>query len=238
MGILIVYFVFGLIPLFQAFRIKRNPDKVYIMRKVKNEQRDAEYEARMQMYGFFCYLVTSVAWLLTGLIGWLLGFDPSYIMLALGLVLGLMLILAKRHLTGEVYVWHWVLLVVGVVALVVGHGLMIKNSKVEVLGQELSVEGGYWQEVYYSTIDSVLVVDELPRTKYCKDGHSYLGSKKGKFRLKEGSDARFYVLNKKAPFVELCTQNGSFFINRRTPDETEQLIEELKKRMGNRIVKL
>ena len=236
MSILILCFVFGLIPLFHALRIKLNPDKVRIMQKVKDEQRGTEYEERMQMYYLFNYLVTSVVWMITGLVGWLFGLELSYIMLAFGLVLGLMVIIAKRYLTGEVYVLHWVLFAVGIVALVVSHGFMIKNSKVEVLAQELSVEGGYWQKVHYSSIDSVQVMDELPRTKYCKDGHSYLGSKKGKFRLKGGSDARFYVLSKKTPFVELCTRNGSFFVNKRTPDETEQLIEELKFRIGEKFV--
>jgi len=43
-------------------------------------------------------------------------------------------------------------------------------------------------------------------------------------------------LSKKAPFVELCTRNGSFFVNKRTSDETEQLIEELKLRIGGKFV--
>ena len=67
-------------------------------------------------------------------------------------------------------------------------------------------------------------------------GHSYLGSKKGEFRLKDGSNARFYVLSKKAPFVELCTQNGRLFVSRKTAEETEQLIKELKLKMGEKFV--
>ena len=236
MGILIVYFVIGLIPLFQAIRIKRNPEKVRAMQKVKEEQRGPEYEARMQMYGFVNYLATSVMWMLTGLIGWLLGLDLSYIMLVLGMILGLMLILVKRHLTGEVYAWHWVLFAIGIAVIVMAHLWLRNISKVEVQAEKLSMEGGYEQEVYYPSIDSVLVVDELPRTKYCKDGHSYLGSKKGEFRLKDGSNARFYVLSKKAPFVELCTQNGRLFVSRKTAEETEQLIKELKLKMGEKFV--
>ena len=236
MGILIVYFVIGLIPLFQAFRIKRNPEKVRVMQKVKEEQRGPEYEARMQMYGFVNYLATSVMWMLTGLMGWLLGLDLSYIMLVLGMILGLMLILVKRHLTGEVYAWHWVLFAIGIAVIVMAHLWLRSISRVEVQADKLSMEGGYEQEIYYPSIDSVLVVDELPRTKYCKDGHSYLGSKKGKFRLMDGSDAKFYVLSKKAPYIELYTQKGRFFVNRKTVAETEQLIEELKLRIGEKFV--
>ena len=236
MSNLIVYFVFGLIPLFQAFLIKRNPDKVYIMRKVKDEQRGAEYEERMQMYYFVNYLVASVAWLLTGLIGWYLGLEHNFLMLALGLVLGLMVILAKRHLTGEVYVWHWLLFGVGIIFVVWSHLWLRNISNVEVQDEKLFMERIYKQEVYYQFIDSVLVVDKVPRTKFCIDGHSYLGSKKGEFRLKDGSDAKFYLMSKKAPFLALYTKNGCYFVNRSSAGETEQLIEELKLKIGEKFV--
>ena len=236
MEVLIIYFVIGLIPLFQAIRIKRNPEKVRAMQKVKEEQRGPEYEARMQMYGFVNYLVTSVMWMLTGLIGWLLGLNLSYIMLVLGMILGLMLILVKRHLTGEVYAWHWVLFAIGIAVIVMAHLWLRNISRVEVQADKLSMEGGYEQEIYYPSIDSVWVVDELPRTRYSMYGHSYLGSKKGEFHLKDGSNARFYVLSKKAPYIELYTQKGRFFVNGFSTEETEQLIEELRDKVGEKFV--
>ena len=233
---LIIYFVSGLFSLFQAFLIKRNPDKVYVMQKAKDKQRGAEYEESMQMYYFFNYLVASIMCILTSLIGWLFGLALPYLTFAFGLVLGLMLILAKRHLTGEVYVWHWLLFAVGFILVVWSHLWLHNISNVEVQDEKLYMERIYKQEVYYKSIDSVLVVDKVPKTIFCTDGRSYLGSKKGEFRLKDGSNAKFYLMSKKAPFVELCTQNGSFFINLRTPDETEQLIEELKLRIGEKFV--
>ena len=141
MEVLIIYFVIGLIPLFQAIRIKRNPEKVRAIQKVKEEQRGSEYEARMQMYGFVNYLATSVMWMLTGLIGWLLGLDLSYIMLVLGMILGLMLILVKRHLTGEVYAWHWVLFAIGIAVIIMAHLWLRSISRVEVQADKLSMEG-------------------------------------------------------------------------------------------------
>ena len=236
MEVLIIYFVIGLIPLFQAIRIKRNPEKVRAIQKVKEEQRGSEYEARMQMYGFVNYLATSVMWMLTGLMGWLLGLDLSYIMLVLGMILGLMLILVKRHLTGEVYAWHWVLFAIGIAVIIMAHLWLRSISRVEVQADKLSMEGGYEQEIYYPSIDSVWVVDELPRTRYSMYGHSYLGSKKGEFRLKDGSNARFYVLSKKAPYIELYTQKGRFFVNGFSTEETEQLIEELRDKVGEKFV--
>ena len=222
--------------LIQAFRIKRNPDKVRIMRKVKEKQRGEEYEARMQMFFFFDCLAVGITLLLIILISWLFGFRMSYVAIALASVLVLITIIVKRHLTGEVYLWHWVLFALGIVVMIVFSFQARNDSKVEVQDEKLSMEIEFWEKVDYPSIDSVLVVDELPRTKYgCFEGYSYLGSKIGVYRLKEGSEAKFCVLNKKAPFLEIYTQEGRYFVNRKTAAETEQLIEELREKIGDKM---
>ena len=190
---LIIYIIFGLIPLFQAFRIKRNPERVYLMQKVKKEQRGSEYEDAMQRFYVFSNITASVMWMLTGLIGWLFGLGLSYIMLVLTILYGLITLIVKRHFTGEVYTWQWVLFAIGVVLVVACHLWLWNNSKVETRTLCLYFEGSYEQEMDYQSIDSVLVVDKVPSTKYCMDGHGYLGSKKGEFRLKDGSEAKFYL---------------------------------------------
>jgi hypothetical protein len=106
-----------------------------------------------------------------------------------------------------------------------------KASKVEVLPEMLSIEGDYGMTVYYESVDSVKVVTELPKTKYCKAGYSFGGGKKGEFRLKDGSDATFYLLGKEAPYLMLYTRNGLILVNRKTAEETELLIEELNGRI-------
>lgn len=232
---LIIYIIFGLIPLFQAFRIKRNPERVYLMQKVKKEQRGSEYEDAMQRFYVFSNITASVMWMLTGLIGWLFGLGLSYIMLVLTILYGLITLIVKRHFTGEVYTWQWVLFAIGVVLVVACHLWLWNNSKVETRTLCLYFEGSYEQEMDYQSIDSVLVVDKVPSTKYCMDGHGYLGSKKGEFRLKDGSEAKFYLLSKKAPFLAVYTQTGLIFVNRKTAAETEQLIEELKPKIGEKL---
>ena len=232
--------ILSLICLIQAFRIKRTPGKVRIMRKVKEKQRGEEYEARMQMYYFFNYLGTSVTFLLIILICWLFGFDFTNVSFALIMVFVLILIIVKRHLTGEVYLWHWVLLALGIGMTIMYNFWLRNDTKVKVQDKKLCIERvfwqAYWQKIDYTSIDSVLVVDELPRTKYgCFEGYSYLGSKIGVYRLKEGSEAKFYVLNKKAPVLELYTQKGRYFNNRKTAAETEQLIEELRDKIGDKM---
>jgi hypothetical protein len=160
----------------------------------------------------------------------------SYVAIALITVFALITIIVKRHLTGEVYLWHWVLFALGIGMMIVFSFQARNDSKVEVQNEKLSMEIEFWEKVDYPSIDSVLVVDELPRTKYgCFEGYSYLGSKIGVFRLKDGSEAKFYVLNKKAPVLELYTQKGRYFINRKTAVETEQLIEELRDKIGDKM---
>jgi hypothetical protein len=58
-------------------------------------------------------------------------------------------------------------------------------------------------------------------------GESVLGNKKGEFRLRDGSRAKFYVLSKKAPYLMMYTDSGLIFVNRKTAEETQLLIKEL-----------
>ena len=88
--------------------------------------------------------------------------------------------------------------------------------------------------VHYESIDSVKVVSELPKTKYCKAGYGFGSGKKGEFRLKDGSDATFYLLGKEAPYLKLYTRNGLILVNRKTAEETEKLIMELEPLIGEK----
>jgi len=45
-------------------------------------------------------------------------------------------------------------------------------------------------------------------------------------------------LGKKAPYLEMYTNFGLILVNRKTPEETGQLIEELKEKIGNKMVNL
>ena len=110
-----------------------------------------------------------------------------------------------------------------------------KHSKVEVLPETFAIEGDHGIEMPYQSIDSVKVITELPKTKYCKAGYSITRSKKGEFRMKDGSDAKFYILGKEAPYLKLYTCNGSIFVNCKTAEETEKLIMELKPMIGEKM---
>lgn len=236
MALLIAYFLFGLVSFYQAFLVKRNPEKIRGLRKLKDERRGIQYEAGMQKVYFMNYMITGFLWIFTGVIGYFFGMKLTYLMLFLGLVGCLIVVVSKWRYMGDVPKWNWVLLAVGIVAIVGYHMWMRNGSKVEVLPDLLSIEGDYGQTIHYQSIDSVFVMETMPEVKYTKDGYSVFGNKKGLFRLKDGSDAKFYLLGKQPPFLKMYTHDGLVFVNRKTTAETEQLIEELKSKVGEKFV--
>ncbi len=236
MAALIVYTLFGLIPIYQAFLVKRNPMKIRFFRKMKALQPDAELDPRLQQLYFVNYLITGILWMLTGLIGWLFGMKLTYVMFALAIIGGITVFVAKWRIMGETPKWHLVMLALAVVLVIVYHIWLVKDSKVEVLPETFAIEGDYGIEMPYQAIDSVFIVEALPAVKYCKDGYSVFGNKKGEFRLKEGSDAKFYLLGKQPPYLKMYTNGGLVFVNRKTTAETEQLIEELKPKIGEKFI--
>ena len=45
MALLFAYFLFGFVSFYQAFLVKRNPEKIRGLRKLKDERRGIQYEA-------------------------------------------------------------------------------------------------------------------------------------------------------------------------------------------------
>lgn len=236
MAYIIAYALIGFIPIFQAFRVKRNPMKIRYFRKLKAMQPDVELDPRMQKLYFVNYLITGILWILTGLIGGLFGMKLTYLMFLFGIIGGVAVYVAKWRIMGEAPKWPLVALALIVALMVVYHIWEYKRSEVLALDETLAIRGDYGTEMYYQSIDSVLIVNSLPGIKYCKDDYSILGNKKGRFRLNDGTDATFYLLSKKAPYLEMYTCFGCIYINRKTAAETEQLIEELRDKIGDKIV--
>lgn len=234
----------GLILILNAFRIRYVPDRVRIRKpfrlvslwnrepfsakgwKSKYYVELADNPELQRLY-FINYLVTGVLFILPGLIGLAFGINVAYFMLFATFVSGGMFLYAKQRVTGKIEAWKWVLFAVVFFGVVIGGSMSYKSSKVEVFPETFAIEGDYGIEMPYQGIDSVKVITELPKTKYCKAGYSITRSKKGEFRLKDGSDAKFYILGKEAPYLQMYTHAGVIFVNRKTAAETEQLIEEL-----------
>ncbi len=242
----------GLILILNAFRIRYVPDSVRIRKpfrlvslwnrepfsakgwKSKYYVELADNPELQRLY-FINYLVTGVLFIIPGLMGLAFGINVAYFMLFAAIVSGGMFLYAKQRVTGKIEAWKWVLFAVVVFGVVIGWSVSYKDSKVEVLPDMFSIEGDYGRTVYYESIDSVKVVSELPKTKYCKAGYGFGSGKKGEFRLKDGSDATFYLLGKEAPYLKLYTRNGLILVNRNTAEETEKLIMELEPLIGEKM---
>lgn len=243
--------IIGVVLILKAFRIRYVPDSVRIRKPFRlvslwNREPfsakgwkskyydDLVGNPELQRLYFINYLVSGALFVFSGLMGLAFGINVVYFMLFATIISGVMFLFAKQRVTGEVEVWKWVLFAVAFFGVVIEWSMTYKESKVEVLPDMLSIEGDYGRTLYYQSIDSVLVVDELPATKYCKAGYSFGSAKKGEFCLKDGSNATFYLLGKQPPYLKMYTHGDLVFVNRKTTAETEQLIEELKPKIGEK----
>lgn len=234
-GTILVFVIFLLvaaISFWRAIQVKRHPETDPAMQRVMKEQKGAEYEKGMQKYLIFSYLSFGVFWALFQWLENLVGFIS---MLTLIVALGLACLMVKWRYTGVFHKWGFIALA-ALLSLGIGYHIWAsQSSKVEVLPEMLSIGGNYSQTIPYEGIDSVFVVNELPKTKYCKDGHNLLRGKRGEYRLENGSFATFYVLREEGPYLMMYTYPGLVFVNRKTPAETMQLIEELKDKIGDKM---
>ena len=233
----IVFFVVSLLIVsgfvWLAIRVKRHPERDKFMQKVMKEQKGVDYEKGMQKCLIFFYLSFGVSLVLFNWLGNLV--DPPMI-LTINVALFLALFIVGWRYTGDFSKWVFLILAV-LLSLGIGYHIWAsQSSKVEVLPDMLSIGGNYSQTIPYEGIDSVFVVNELPKTKYCKDGHNLFRGKRGEYRLENGSVAKFYVLGNEGPYLMMYTYPGLVFVNRKTPAETEQLIEELRDRIGDKMI--
>lgn len=241
----------GVLVILNAFRIKYLPEKVRIRKPFRlvsfwNREPfspkgwmskyyvDVANNPELQRLYFINYLVTGVLFIIPGLLGLVFGINPVYFMFLAAFVSGALFLYAKQRVTGKIEAWKWVLFAVLFFGAVIGWSMSYKRSKVEVLPETFSIEGDYGVMMPYQSIDSVKVITELPKTKYCMSGYSLGNGKKGVFRLKDGSDATFYLLGKETPYLMLYTRNGLILVNRKTAEETKLLIEELNNKIEKR----
>ena len=218
-----------------AIRVKRHPEKDKFMRRVMKEQKGTEYEKGMQKCLIFMYLSFGISLVL---FKWLENLFEFPLLMTLIVALFLVGFIVKWHYTGEFYKWVFIILV-ALLSLGIGYHIWaFQSSKVEVLPDKLSIKGSYNQTIPYEGIDSVFVVNELPETKYCRHDNILFPVKRGVYRLENVPDATFYVLGKEGPYLMLYTMYtypNLIIVNRKTPAETGQLIEELNDKIGDKM---
>lgn len=236
----IISIVLGLCMILNAFRVKNHPERVNLRKPVRwfgtqgNTDDIVNYPELRVLY-FVNYLVSGLLFVLSGVLGLFFGISINYLMLYSAVVSFILFMFLRPRISGEIEVWKWVFIALVLVGVVISQIIGYKNSKVETSPEMLSIEGNYGQTIHYQSIDSIVVVNELPEFKYCKEGFGFWGNKKGVFRLKDGTDAKFYLLGKESPYLKLYTHNGLVFVNRKTAWETGQLMEDLRKQIGEKM---
>lgn len=223
-----------------AFRVKYLPEKVNFRKAVRwfgtdGNTDDIVNHPELRVCYFVSYIVSGLLFVVSGLLGLFLGVSIQYLMLYSAVVSLVLFMFLRQRITGETEVWKWVFIALVMVGLVISQIIGNKNSGVEALPEMLSIEGSYGQTIHYQSIDSVVAVDELPELKYGKAGFGFWRSKKGEFRLKDGSDAKFYLLGKDAPYLKVYTCDGLVFVNRKTAWDTGRLMEELRIHIGDKM---
>ena len=219
-----------------AIRVKRHPEKDRFMQRVMKEQKGADYEKGMQKCLIFNYLSFGVSLVL---FKWLEDLVDVDTILTIATAVFLVGLIVKWRYTGEFSKWVFVILSALLILGIGYHIWVSQSSKVKVLPEMLSMVGSYNQKIPYQDIDSVFVVNELPETKRRYQGNNLFPYKRGVYRLKNGSNATFYVLGKEGPYLmmyTMYTSPGLILVNRKTAAETEQLIEELRLKIGEKFV--
>lgn len=232
----------GVFMVLKGFQIKYNPEKARVRKafrrvgigKDRENRIDFVNQPELQTPYFLNFLITGVLFIVSGVLGYAYGISLTYLMLYSAFIAALVFMITVQATTGQFDIKS-VVAVLAFLGLIIATVMVNKNSKIEVLPEMLSIEGDYGTTMPYQSIDSVLVINELPKTKSCQSGYSFWKTKKGHFRLKDGSEARFYILGKEAPYLEMYTDFGVIFVNRKAASETEQLIEELKPIIGEKL---
>ncbi len=228
----IIILLVGVTAVWQAFQMKFHPERAKVKRafrlgKNREKQIDLEQNPGIQDPIFVMFFVMGLLFCASALLSFFLGINCNYLIILATLVSGFVFFITMQRFTGSVRPIAWVVLALLTLAVLFGFWYASQKDKVEVLPEALSIEGGYGTTLHYASIDSVWVLEEMPETKYCKRAFGLVG-KKGEFRLKDGSDATFCLQGKKAPYLKLETDKGFFYLNAKTPEETEQVIEALK----------
>ena len=230
----------GVFMVLKGFQIKYHPEKARVKKafrrvgigKNRENQIDFVNQPELQTPYFLNFLITGVLFIVSGVLGYAYGINLTYLMLYSAFIAAVVFMITVQATTGQFNIKS-VVAVLAFLGLIIFTVMANKNSKVEVLPEMLSIEGDYGTTLYYQSIDSVLVINKLPKTKSCQSGYSSGKTKKGSFRLKDGSDATFYILGKEAPYLMLYTRNGLILVNCKTTEETEMLIEQLSGKIEN-----
>jgi Domain of unknown function (DUF3784) len=101
-----------------------------------------------------------------------------------------------------------------------------RSPEFSILEKELKISGFYGMSV---AMDSVSVVESIPKILQRTNGFAYYHTLKGKFNLEEYGPSILFLRSLTGPFILIRTRRGALIIiNSESRDETESLFSRLK----------
>lgn len=118
---------------------------------------------------------------------------------------------------------------IGIITVIPILGLKGEEPDIIVNHDVVKINGMYSIEIPISEIDTVVLVERLPKVKSKTNGVSMSHLSLGKFKLADGRKCRLYIYNDEMPpYIEIVAANELIFINMEAAEETEELFRSIK----------
>lgn len=244
MGNLISVFVCGIVELISAFRLRRNVSNLKIYRDVPDDKKHLIDTDGLKRLYFIYGLAASLPFFVCYVLGCYIGFDIYFILfpILISTLLTAICVRQSYHCIPSnveipdnkrtTWILYSVFAAIVVVIFVVDH----KQTEIEVTANSIKVEGEYDYVVPRQCIETIEVIEALPRVRNSKGGYWKFGQVFGEYRLKDGSECTFLLLDNTAPFLKMNTCNGIIYLNGKTSDATQQLADEMRKNFGDKFL--
>lgn len=102
-----------------------------------------------------------------------------------------------------------------------------KPAKIEVEDGVLQISGTYGRDIPLDNIVAMEVLDEMPEMAMRINGSSFNKKSKGHFLTMDDEECLLFVTYNGGPYLKLRTADQLIYLNRATPEESQQLIQEL-----------
>jgi len=103
-------------------------------------------------------------------------------------------------------------------------------TKATFLDEGVKIHGMYGDVYTWESIDEIELIEKLPTIERRTNGSAVGSFLKGHFRTTEMGSVKLFVDTKIPPFIFLKTQEDIIIFNMRTPEETQNVFEEILKR--------
>lgn len=95
--------------------------------------------------------------------------------------------------------------------------------------EAIIIDGGYGTTIKREDIESIELVEDIPKIHIRNNGYSSGGAvKKGDFTLENGEKVKLYLQSKNGPYIKISTINSDIYINYKNINLTKDSFNNLK----------